>query len=276
MHDACHPNNRGKIIYTLQRLDIKTFFLKYPLFFILFYLATGIVPVFSQYGTTQGLVLLTGEILQEDGITPLPDVHIYNQNNTNVTVSDPTGFFSMYVSKIHVLRFSSVGYDAFFYSIPGDFDGDVYYIHIEMKQSTIALRPITVYGTEEKTESMLTREVLKPMPGVQFGTLVGEARPVEPNLGNPVSLLWDWFSKEGKEKRKLKELLKQDALRHKVDMRFESDLIWQLTGLYGEELEKFKRYCNLSQNLVLHANEYDFLLTVKTCYYKYKNQGNRR
>jgi len=157
----------------------------------------------------------------------------------------------MYVSKIHVVRFSSVGYNPFYFSIPGGFDRDVYYIQIKLKQSTVALRPVTIYGEEERTESILTREVApNPLQGIQLGTLVGEARPVNPTLANPVSLLWDWFSKEGKERRKLKE------------------------GLYGEELEKFKRYCNLPQSFVLNASEYDFLLAVKTCYYQYKNQVN--
>ena len=34
----------------------------------------------AQYGTTKGLILLTGEILNEDGVTPLADVHIYNHD----------------------------------------------------------------------------------------------------------------------------------------------------------------------------------------------------
>jgi hypothetical protein len=229
--------------------------------------------ILAQYGTTQGLVLLTGEILNEDGVTPLQDVHIYNQNNKQVTVSDPTGFFSMYVSKIHVLRFSSVGYETFYFSLPGDFMGDVYYIQIDMIRKTVALRSITIYGEEEKTESILTREKpLNNLENVQLGTLVGEAKPVDPTLENPVSLLWDWFSREGKEKRKLKQILERDEIRATVDNRFESDLIWELTGLYGEELEKFKRYCNLPEGFVINANEYDFLLSVKSCYYKYKNQ----
>jgi hypothetical protein len=227
----------------------------------------------AQYGTTRGLILLTGEILQEDGITPLQDVHVYNQNNRQVNVSDPTGFFSMYVSKVHVLRFSSVGYEPFYFSIPGDFSSDVYYVQIEMKSRTVPLRAITIYGEEEKTVSMLTREKSQNSLGdIQLGTLRGKAKPVEPTLENPMSLLWDWFSREGKEKRKLKAILARDEIRSAVDKRFESDLIWELTGLYGEELEKFKRYCNLPEGFVIDANEYDFLLSVKSCYYKYKNQ----
>ena len=226
----------------------------------------------AQYGTTEGLVLLTGEIINADNSLPLADVHIYNQNNQQVTVSDPTGFFSIYVSKIHVLRLSSVGFDPFYFSVPGDFRGDVFYTQIIMTPSTIPLRNLTIYGEEEKTESMLTRKQPEnPLEGVQLGTLRGEARPVKPTLENPISLLWDWFSKEGKEKRKLRALLQRDEIRAAVDKRFESELIWELTGLYGVELEKFKRYCNLPEGFVIQANEYDFLLAVKLCYYDYKN-----
>ena len=216
---------------------------------------------------------MTGEVKSEGGLTALPDVHVYNQNNAQVTVTDQSGFFSMYVSKIHVIRFSSVGYDSFYFSIPGDFAGDVYYVRIEMKQSITALRSVTIYGKEEKTESMLSRDTgPNPLANVQLGTLKGEAREIEPTLANPVSLLWEWFSKEGKEKRKLKEILARDEIRTSVDKRFDSELIWELTGLYGEELENFKAYCNLPEGFVIQASEYDFLLAVKTCYYKYKNQ----
>ena len=111
-------------------------------YIILTFLLVGILcgGASAQYGTTEGLILLTGEIISEDGVTPLPDVHVYNQNNTQVTVSDPSGFFSMYVSKVHVVRFSSVGFEQFYFSIPGDFKGEVYYTQIEMKQKIIPLR----------------------------------------------------------------------------------------------------------------------------------------
>lgn len=227
----------------------------------------------AQYGTTRGLILLTGEVQSEGGLRTLPDVHVYNQNNTQVIVTDPTGFFSIYVSKVHVIRFSSVGYDPFYFSIPGDFVGDVFYVNIEMKQSITALRPLTIYGKEEETESMLSRDTgPNPLEHIQLGTLQGEARAIEPTLANPVSLLWDWFSKEGKEKRKLKEILARDEIKSTVDKRFDSELIWELTGLYGNELENFKRYCNLPEGFVIQSSEYDFLLAVKKCYYKYKSQ----
>jgi len=227
----------------------------------------------AQYGTTEGLVLFTGEVLMEDGTTPLADVHVLNRNNRMVNITDPSGFFSMYISKTHVIRFTSVGFESFYFSLPGGFNGDVYYVRIILKQRVTPLKNVTIYGEDEVTKSMLRREEPpNPLEGVTFGTLQGEPHEIGPTLANPMALLWDWFSREGKEKRKLKEILKQDDIRKQVDKRFDSDLIWELTGLYGEEFERFKVYCNLPAGYILTANEYDFLIAVKNCYYKYKNQ----
>ena len=130
-----------------------------------------------------------------------------------------------------------------------------------------------ILSKKEVKESMLRPEnPPNPLKNISYGKLQGDPVPVEPGIMNPASLLWDWFSREGKEKRKLKAILKLDEVRTRVDIRFESDLIWELTGLYGEELDRFKVFCNLPQSFVLRANEYDFLLAIKSCYYSYKNQ----
>jgi len=228
---------------------------------------------YGQYGTTEGLILFTGEIVLEDSVTPLADVHLYNRNNHQITITDPSGFFSMYVSKIHVVQFTSIGYETYYFSIPGGYQGDVYYHKIILQRRTIPLENVTIYSKMEVTESMLRRENSpNPLKNVSYGTLRGDPVPVEPGIMNPASLLWDWFSREGKEKRKLKTILKLDEVRSQVDARFESELIWELTGLYGEELERFKLFCKLPRNFVLNANEYEFLLAIKSCYYSYKNQ----
>jgi len=230
-------------------------------------------PVFSQYGTTEGLILFTGEIVAEDGVTVLPDVHLLNRNNGQVIVSDPSGFFSIYVSKVHVLRFTSVGYEPFYFSIPGGFNGEVLYQQIVLRRRVTPLENITIYGKREVTESILSvKKEPNPLEGVQYGTLQGEQHEVAPSAVNIASLLWEWWSREGKEKKKLKEILMRKEISDKVSDRFESDLIWELTGLIGDELDKFKRFCNLPPGFVLTSNDYDFLTAVKSCYYTYKKQ----
>lgn len=247
------------------------FNLKVFLFSFIFCLVSQMAN--CQYGTTEGLILFTGEIVLEDSVTPLADVHLYNRNNHQITITDSSGFFSMYVSKIHVVQFTSIGYEPYYFSIPGGYQGEVYYYKIILQRSTTPLKNVIIFSKKEVTESMLRREnPPNPLKNISYGTLQGDPVPVEPGIMNPASLLWDWFSREGKEKRKLKAILKMDEVRTRVEIRFESDLIWELTGLYGEELDRFKVFCNLPQSFVLSANEYDFLLAIKSCYFNYKNQ----
>ena len=228
------------------------FNLKVFLFSFIFCLVSQMV--IGQYGTTEGLILFTGEIVLEDSVTPLADVHLYNRNNHQITITDSSGFFSMYVSKIHVVQFTSIGYEPYYFSIPGGYQGEVYYYKIILQRSTTPLKNVIIFSKKEVTESMLRREnPPNPLKNISYGTLQGDPVPVEPGIMNPASLLWDWFSR-------------------RVYIRFESALIWELTGLYGEELDRFKVFCNLPQSFVLRANEYDFLLAIKSCYYSYKNQ----
>ena len=226
----------------------------------------------QQYGTTKGLILLSGIVIDQDSVE-LSDVHIYNQNNRQVLISDPSGFFSIYAAKSHVLRFTSIGYETKYVSIPADFKGEVYFTYIMLKERVTPLENVTIIAKEEETQSMLkVPERPKPFGEYGIGTLQSEPVKISPGIGSPISMLYEWFSKKAKEERKLKEILASDAIRKNVDKRFESELIWEMTGLYGDDLERFKRFCNLPRSFVLYSNEYDFLVAVKDCFYKYQNR----
>lgn len=227
----------------------------------------------QQYGTTRGLILISGILVNEDSVE-LSDVHIYNQNNRQILISDRSGFFSMYVAKSHVLRITSIGYETKYLSVPADFKGDLYFTYVVLKERVTPLSNVTIFGKEvEETKSMLKREEQpKPFGEYGIGTLQSEPVRVKPTAGSPISLLYEWFSRESKENKKLEEILKQDAIRQSINKRFESEIIWELTGLYGLELARFKRYCNFPQTFALYASEYDFLVEVKKCFYRYQNQ----
>ena len=91
---------------------------------------------------------------------------------------------------------------------------------------------------------------------------------------NPISLLYNWLSNEGKQERKLEELLQQEAIKKLVSQRYESDLIWEITGLSGEELNEFKNHCNLPASFVIKASDYELLLRIKECFNNFEPSGN--
>ena len=221
----------------------------------------------GQYGTTEGLVLLSGEVVDPDG-QGLIDVHVQNLNNRQVIVTDQTGFFSIYVHPTHRLRFSAVGYRPYYLEIEVDEGTIDLYEVIKMRRETIALDEITIKAEEVERAT----EMMMPPPGEPLFTIgyQGEQMPVKPNLGNPISYLYYWLSKEGKQMRKLEELKKQGKITGDVDARFESELFWELTGLVGEELDEFKEFCNMSDAFIRYSSDYDFIFKVRQCYDEFK------
>ena len=54
-----------------------------------------------------------------------------------------------------------------------------------------------------------------------------------------------------------------------INSKFNKRNVGELTGLKGEELVEFMDYCNLPEEFLLNASEYDILDTVKRMYRAY-------
>jgi hypothetical protein len=210
-------------------------------------------------------ILLSGEIVSPAN-TPITGVHILNINNNELAVTDESGFFSITMHPSNVLRISSVGFKTHYFTLKKQ-KGDITYVKITLQTVTIGLKNVDIVAKEEQRAEHLFRP--KPIPPPFTFGYQGVQHDVKTTVMNPISLLYNWLSKEGKQNKKLEELLKQEAVKQLVANRYESDLIWELTGYAGKELERFKEHCNLSEYFVTNASDYDFLLRIKDCYNSY-------
>ncbi len=213
-----------------------------------------------------GYILLSGEIVSPAN-TPIDGVHILNTNTNSLAITDNTGFFSLSMHETHVLRISAVGFKTYYFSLKQHNKKSISYIKITLQTVTMGLKNVDIVAKEEPRAEHLFRP--KPIPAPFTFGYQGVQHEVKPTVMNPISLLYDWLSKEGKQNKKLEELLKQEAVRKLVENRYESDLIWELTGYAGPELERFKKHCNLSDYFVYNTTDYELLLKIKNCYNTY-------
>ena len=238
------------------------------LYFISLHAISTTLLVSSVLGQSNsgGYFLLSGEIVSPAN-TSIDGVHILNTNTNELSVSDNTGFFTIKMHKSHVLRISSVGFKTYYYSLKKQTNDHIGYIKLTLQTVTIGLNNVDIIAKEEQRAENMFRP--KPIPAPFSFGYQGIQHDIKPNALNPISLLYNWLSKEGKQQKKLEELLKQDEVKNIVANRFESDLIWELTGFAGQELEQFKTHCNLSDYFVANSTDYDFLLKIKACYNSY-------
>ncbi len=218
-----------------------------------------------------GYLLLSGEIISP-AKTPIEGVHILNTQTNDLAVTDAGGFFSIQMHTSHLLRISAVGYKTYYFKLkPADLAQSNYFT-ITLQTVTVGLQNVDIIAKEEPRAEYLFRPT--PQPALFSFGYQGQQKEVKATLLNPVSLLYNWLSKEGKQKRKLEEILKQEEVKQWVAKRYESDIVWELTGYTGQELEAFKAYCGLTDYFVAHASDYEFLVKIRDCYNTYTPAEN--
>lgn len=115
--------------------------------------------------------------------------------------------------------------------------------------------------------------MMRPLPGEPLFTIgyQGEQEKSKPNVGNPISMLYYWLGKEGKQLRKLAKIQEKEQINELVRARFETEQFLELTGFTGAEVEDFRDHCAMSDDFVILATDYEFLLRVRQCLKDFNN-----
>lgn len=89
-------------------------------------------------------------------------------------------------------------------------------------------------------------------------------------VGLGIDAIWSAFSKEGKNARKLMEIMERDYQNNMIDQIFNNDLVTRVTGLKGDALLVFMLNFRPSYNFVMQANEYALVSFIKQAYMRFK------
>jgi len=92
--------------------------------------------------------------------------------------------------------------------------------------------------------------------------------------GLGIDAIWSAFSKEGRNARRLLELMERDYQNAFVDQVFTRDLVSRSTGLTGDKLLIFMLNFRPSYIFVSKANSYDLLNYIRLSYMRFNVNGN--
>ncbi|MBK0383112.1 hypothetical protein I5M32_09085 [Pedobacter sp. SD-b] len=88
--------------------------------------------------------------------------------------------------------------------------------------------------------------------------------------GLSIEAIWSAFSKEGRNARKLMEIMERDYQNSFVDEIFNKDLVARVTGLKGDRLLIFMINYRPSYAFAIKARNYDLINYIKVAYMKYQ------
>jgi hypothetical protein len=191
--------------------------------------------------------LVKGIVTESGSGNKLSDVFVRDMTNKQIALTDKAGKFEIKSETGHTLVFSSPGYvdDTLFVV-------DLVQKRVEMKTKTIALREVNI------TAARLAFDPHKEYPDVYTKSKVYVLSPSS------------WFSKEGRDARRLKRYFSREEQERKVDQAFNSVYVGSLVPLRGQELEDFMTLYRPSYAFVTSNTSESMAVYINDSYKKFQ------
>lgn len=225
----------------------------------------------------QETIRVVGTIVDSQSRAPLAFVHVYTASYRHGTISDAMGQFTLSFTKPDTLIFSSVGYESQRLAFSAEDKGDFREVTIQMHQKTYQLDPVqvTAYPSiEQFKQDILNVEVTEAEEfklNIPKGARLPPEGPGDVNLnpsvsfGGPVTALYNAFSRETKERKKLEALRERASNFHDIDAKYNIDVVRRVTNLDEEGAKRFMEYCKFEDEFILKSSEYELAVAMLKC-----------
>jgi len=206
-----------------------------------------IASVFCLAVSVNAQTTLKGTVYENGSNTRLADVFIRDKNNKQYTLSDKQGNFQIKTESGHLLIFDSPG-----------FVSDTLYVvdftpkKINLVVKTIALREVNVSSTRQMFDPH------KEYPDVYTKSKVYVFSPSS------------WFSKEGKDARRLKKYFVREEQERRIDAVFTRTYVGSIVPLKGRDLENFMMLYRPNYAFVTNNDGPSMSVYINDSYKKYQ------
>lgn len=242
---------------------------------LIFFLLLTVTGLVSGQESGPARIQVSGEI-RDSRLIPVSYAHIVIKNRPEGVVGDYYGNFRIGALPGDTLVISAVSYHNAYVPVPQGFNRTGYNVSITLQSDTINLAEVVVHPWPATLER-LRREVLNYEPEDPLASLDLRlpspeemkmlASPGGLTMPGPVSILYDQFSREARQKKAYAEVMKKEQ----AGKRYNAEVIARVTGFKDpEEIKKFIDFCKLELSFILQASDYDLYAAITNCYKAYR------
>jgi len=191
--------------------------------------------------------LLKGKVYENANGRALPNVFIRDNNSKQLTLTEKDGSFSIRTEPGHTLIFDCPGYVS-----------DTLYVidmankKVMMETKTINLREVNINATRQFFDPH------KEYPEIYTKSKVYIMSPTT------------WFSKEGRDARRLKRYFAHEEEERRVDAVFSRGYVGSIVPLKGQELDDFMTLYRPSYAFIKSNNSESLAVYINDSYKKFK------
>jgi hypothetical protein len=220
--------------------------------------------VFVVYSAQSQQFNITGTVVENDSITPMPFVYIINKSNGNGTMSDNNGHFSMTTFKNDTLICSYVGFLKAYLPVNelSKNDKGAVKLYLTPMPINLAAINITTFKLMQYERDYMNDIIEK-----------SKLRKLD-YVNSPISAMYMQFSKEGKQIRKLSKIFEELIIEEQVQKKLSREILVKLTGDENIDYYAFRRYCYyVSDYYIVYHDGAELYSKVMDCYKNYKADG---
>lgn len=222
-------------------------------------------------------ILLSGKVLDSETLKPLGNINVISKSTRKGTTTANDGTFYIEVSNMDTIIIGSVSYAPDTLTLSW-ITSRRHFTQVLLEPRVYALDEVEVEGIgnydrlKQKIIEMDERMKRPEKPFVEAPPEYNTERPksVPPTLASPFDYLYEMFGNKPRQLRELARLEEQDAYEEALKLRFRPEIVTQLTGLKGYELERFMGLCRFSSDFLFNASDYEFYAAILDYYRQYE------
>lgn len=190
---------------------------------------------------------LKGTVYEGSGSTRLADVFVHDLTNKQMTLTDKNGNFEISASSGHLVVFSAPTYapDTVYVT-------DMASKKIRLNPQGIRLSTVNISGTRKAFD-----------PQAEYPEIYEKSKvyPLSPST---------WFSREGRNARRLKKFFKREVQEREIDQAFNARTVTNVVPLKGEDLENFMTLYRPKYEDIKSGDQQSITIYINDSYKKYQ------
>jgi hypothetical protein len=187
---------------------------------------------------------------------PLPKMMVINKRTGQGVFADAESKFSISATQADTLLFSIIGYNTKKVCLKDSVLRKHYYIEIEMHKLQYTLKEVSVFAPRSLNDIDKDIARLDSTRRARYYTDVNA-------FSSPITYLYERFSKFGKSKQQVAEWENEDLKKDILKDLFRLYVRHEIIDLSEEEFEAFISYCNLSEEFIKNASQFELVMAIK-------------
>lgn len=220
-----------------------------------------------------GQITISGTVYDSSKLYAIPNVYVYSTSGSRA-ITDSTGSYHINVEAKDSISFYYAGKSTVKFPVKSMVDYTAFDIslQVKVKEKYKLLNPVTVFTNSYQRDSSENREEYSKIFGGEKPGIHSSYDPGGP-AGLDLDALIGMFQKrKNRENLAFKNRLLQQEQDSYVDYRFSSKTITRVTGLKGNELEKYKKLYRPTYFFVVSSTLTEFYEYILSTSYSFKKQ----